>query len=311
MNYLFLFLFFLFFIPSVSGYDGIFSILDEKYADTVLDLPYSEGSPDISWQYSPGNIDYRWGKAWLDITGFEGLIKFNSSFYVNDSPADRAIVQYGYKGLRGTTVSWTPVLRTYQSGENIIAELTLKRSWTEMFCNGDSCYPVSHSGTMTISDSELIPLIYPSLQGGSVNVTEYNNSFNPKTVISLNCPGNVSRITYRYDDNSLTNTVMIGHVEQTNKGIYYLNFTQTNIWTDNTDSLKRFNTWVVIPNSSSPDYANLSIEISNPYNTIVVNNFSHQRITYNPESTFSNPLLMFVSMLLTFFISSIIIIRRI
>jgi len=310
MNMVYIALILFSFIPVVSGYTGIFSILDEKYADNVNDLPTPEGNPAIFWQDCPCNIDYKWGKAWIDIIGFTGMTKVNGSFYVNDSPVDRAIVLYGYQGLRGITFSWTPTMRKYQSGDNVIAELTLKRRWTEIFCGVSSCYPVFFSASMTISDSEPAPFIYPSIQSASANIMEYNNSFNPKTVISLNFPGNVSKITYRYGNESLTNHVMSGHVEQTAKGIYFLNFTKTNIWSSNTESLQRFNTWVVIPNSSSPAYSNLSIEISNPYNTITVNDFSYTRITYNPDSTFSNPLLMFVSMLATFFISSIIIIRR-
>jgi len=165
---------------------------------------------------------------------------------------------------------------------------------------------------MTISDSESAPFIYPSIQSGSVNTTEFNNSFNPKTIISLNISGNISKVTYRYNNETLTHYLSQGHVEQTAKGVYFLNLTKMDIWTANTKSLQPFNTWVIIPNTSRLDYSQLSIEISNPYETrtIPTENYFYERITYNSGSTFSDPLFMFVSMLATFFLLSIIVIRR-
>lgn len=126
---------------------------------------------------------------------------------------DAAIVKYGVQGTRGTDVSWKKSVRIYQSGENVIAELTVIRTWYEIFCSQYSCYPVYYSGTMTISDSELAPQQYPQLQSVSANITEFNNSFNPKTVISLNIPGNISKITYRYGSETLTHYLSQGHVE--------------------------------------------------------------------------------------------------
>lgn len=85
------------------------------------------------------------------------------------------------------------------------------------------------------------------------------------------------------------------------------------IWkaTGNT-SLQQLNNMVILPNVSKPDYSHLSIELSNPYDTraIPTENYFYERITYNSGSTFSDPLLMFVSMLATFFILSIIVIMR-
>ena len=311
MKFVFLILFS--FIPVVSGYTGIFSILDEKYVDSVNDLPPSNPAPEIVWKDSPGNIDYRWARAWIDIVGFTGMIKNAGIFFINGSVEDAAIVKYDVQGTRGIDVSWKKSVRIYQSGENVIAELTVIRTWYEIFCSQYSCYPVYYSGTMTISDSELAPQQYPKLQSVSANITEFNNSFNPKTVISLNIPGNISKITYRYGSETLTHYLSQGHVEQTAKGVYFLNLSEMDIWTaTGNTSLQQLNNMVILPNLSRPDYSQLSIEISNPYETRTIpkENYFYERITYNSGSTFSDPLLMFVSMLATFFILSIIVIRR-
>lgn len=304
MKYGFLILFLL--IPIVSGYTGLFSILDEKYSDNISDLPYSAGSPTISWQ-EQGHI-----RAWVNIVGFKNITRIDGIDYINGKPESLALVQYGvsvsHPGIRD---SLDKSLSVNQSGNNTIASLHVVLKYHTINCDDTGCWI---SGRFTekrdFTDSELSPLIYPSLQSGSANITEYNNSINPKTAIALNLPGNISKATFSYGSDSLTHYFRQGHVEQTVKGVYFLNLSERDFWTANTEFLQHLNTWVIIPNSSQPDYSKLSIEISNSYETRTITNYSLERITYNSGSTFSNPLLMFVGMISTFILMSIFVIRR-
>jgi len=275
----------------------IFDILDEKYIDTINDLPFSEGHPSISWQDCPCNVDYKWGKAWVDIVGFRNLTSENNTFYVNDAPETLAIIRYGYQGLRGVTVSWKPTIRTYQSGNNVIAELTIERRWYEIFCGEYGCYPVYHSATMTISDSEPAPLIYPLIsESGSIKIIEYNNTVNPRTEIKIT--SGPAFIKYIYNGDHISHYKMVAHVEKTPKGVYFANVSYANIWTTGTGSLRQMNDKVIIPGTADPDYQNLAIQISNIYTTEnAAISESITRDTYGIERSFSG---LYLSVIMIF-----------
>ena len=310
MRCLFFILFFLI-IPAVSGYTGIFSILDEKYIDQISDLPYSAGTPDMNIQRSWGT--QAWIEGWIDITGFRNMTQENGTYYVNGNPAIMAIIQndaYGKFKCSICDYSIKKTLSVWDSGNYTIANLDVKMTWYELVCTKDGCSCVQHIEYAVFQDSEKSPYIYPSLQTGIANITEYNNTIYPKTAISLNLPGNISKATYRYGNDTLAHYFRQGHVEQTAKGIYFLNLSERDFWTSDTESLQHLNTWVMIPNTSRPDYSNLTIEISNSYETGQINNYSVERITYNSGSTFSNPLLMFVGTVTIFIFIAIIVIRR-
>jgi hypothetical protein len=307
MRYVFLILFSL--IPAASGYAGIFSILDEQFIDDINDLPYSAGSPTISWQ-EQDHIG-----AWVDIVGFRDITRIDGIDYTISKPESLALVQYeAFADPPGIFDSLDKSVSVYQFGNNTIASLHVVLKYHKISCDKSGCWI---SGRFTeekdFIDSELSPLIYPSLMNGSANITEYNNTINPHAAIGLNLPGNsnLSKVTFRYGSDSLTHYFRQGHVEQTEKGIYFLNLSVVDFWTANTESLQHFNEWVMIPNSSRPDYSKLSIEISNPYETRTINNYSFERITYPAASTFSNPILMVVGMISTLIVMSIKIIRRI
>ncbi len=319
MKYVFLILFY--FIPVVSGYTGIFSILDEKYIDNISNLPENTDlkpdrkvMPSYEWfsEHCEGDSTINCVFGWIDLVGFRDMVQIGDTSYINKSPADNAIVQYKTfirVNSRHFLDHWDSTLHVYQDGDNVVAHLVAVAVLVQISSDGYRSY---QNETRDFYDVERAPLLYPSIQSGSVNITEYNNSFNPKTVISLNIPGNISKITYRYGNETLTHYLSQGHVEQTAKGVYFLNLTKVDSWTANTKTLQQLNNWVIIPNSSRPDYSQLSIDLSNPYETMTIEseNYSYERITYNSGSTFSDPLLMFVSMLATFFILSIIVIRR-
>jgi len=300
-------------LPSTVS-SGLFDILDEEYIDDINDLPFSEGTPVISWVDCPCNIDYRWGKAWIDITGFEDMVKINGSFYVADNPVNHVIVKYGYEKLRGTTVKWEPTLRTYQSGDNVIAELTLKRRWSEMFCGESSCYPVYFSASMTISDSEQAPLIYQPAHNGSVYITEYDNQLEPKIVITVIEP-NASKIVVKYNESFVTHFNKVYHVERTPTGIYFANSTDLDSWIVEGSGIARFGNSVIInTNLSTFDYSELDITVSDIFNSVRIDRseLNITRLTYEPEKVVYNPLLFgFIGVLCTLFGASLLLIGRI
>lgn len=303
MKYVFLILFL---IPAASGYSGLFSILDEKYISDISELPYKQLPQTCGYQKN--GIIF----GCIEIAGFRNMSRIGDTYYVNDDPVKLVIIQADATAelQHGVMDDIKKTISITQLNQTITVKLDVVLIWHDLSCAKNGCTKIPHYSTATFYASEISPLIYPSLKDGYTNITEYNNSINPHVAIGLNLPGNVSKVTYRYGSDVLTHYFRQGHVEQTKKGVYFLNLSVVDYWTGNTESLQHFSEWVMIPNSSRPDYSKLSIEISNQYETMIVNNYSFERITYIASNTFSNPLLMFTGMILTFIVMSIIAIRR-
>lgn len=73
----------LIFSSTALAYDGLFSILDEKYITSINELPNSSSSdlkPDENWS-TQGTIS-----GWVDIVGFRQMVREDGINYVpNDS----------------------------------------------------------------------------------------------------------------------------------------------------------------------------------------------------------------------------------
>jgi hypothetical protein len=303
------------------AYDGIFKILDEKYINSIIDLPESLTlKPNITWQTS-GDI-----QAWIDIVGYRDMIRDNGIDYVPGNPADYAIVQYGVSTgeLKSRIVLdyrvkcyWCFVssvhkkLEVFQNGANITARLHVTLNWYEAVVNSGSISVISYSESAVFETTQPSPQKYnQNIDDLPVFITEYNNTFAPKTVIYVSGAPNVIAVTYDYQGEQLTHYRKLAHVEKTDKGISFANTTDVDFWGDNTKYLHHMNQWAVLPNTSRPDYGSLKITASNLYESKVLKNITVSRETYRPESTFSNLLLMFVSVLATFLFMSIFVIRR-
>lgn len=281
----------------VSGASDIFDILDEKYITNISELPYSSGNPDKNIQKS-GNI-----RGWIDITGFRNLTKENGTYYVNTQPSVLAIIQedaWGEFKCSICSYSIEKSVSSWNSSDYTYANLYSKMVWYEKVYtkNGYKC--VKHIEYAVFQDSELSPLQYPALKTRHVNITEYNNSVNPRTVFELVfelLTSNLSMANYTYNNISIINYLKNARVEKTGKGIYFANMSSANIWTDGTDSFHQMGDKVIIRGTADPDYDNLSITVSNIYETQRVSNYSIVRDTYKFERSFSG---LYITLIIIF-----------
>lgn len=262
---------------------GLFDILKEKYITDISELPYSPGSPDVQWQ-KQGHI-----KAWIDIVGFKNLTKYNGTYFINRNPTELAIVQYDAKGeVSGYIDSITKSLYLYQSENNLITALTVVLKWHVMCCDEDGCWVCGRfKETKTFQDVEVAPKRVDPLDNYALNIIEYNNTVNPRTVLDLPI-SNLTFIDYVYKNERIQNYQKTAHVEQTAKGIYFANLTKTNIWTAGTSLLHQMNDQVIIQKTASPDYSSLKVTVSNLYETKLITNYSIIRDTYSIERTFNS-----------------------
>jgi hypothetical protein len=277
-------------IIPLAGASDIFDILDEKYIIDISELPSSSGNPEINWQ-KQGHIE-----AWVDIIGFKNLTKENGVYFINRDPASLAIVQYDSKGkVSGVIDSITNSLSLSTIEGNLIASLTVVLKWHVICCNKDGCWVCGrYTETKTFQDTEFSPEQCPNI-AYTTNITEYNNSVNPRTVIGLTTYN--SYINYTYKNESIKNYLKTARVEQTSKGIYFANLSSANIWTEGIGSFHQMDDKAIIRGTADPDYDNLSITVSNIYETKRVSNYSIVRDTYKFERSFSG---LYITLIIIF-----------
>jgi hypothetical protein len=275
-------------IPGIAG-AGLFDILQEQYIADISELPYSPGNPSVSWQES-GNI-----KGWIDITGFRNLSRDGEKYHILGDPSSLAIVAGDATGNPpGIFDSLDKSISLTQSGNNLIASLHVVLKWHTIYCDDKGCFINGRfTDTATFQDIEVIPDQFDNILSPRVNITEYNNTIEPK--ISISITGiNSSCISFIYGNKSLTHSSKSYHVEKTEKGIYYANASDLDAWKIKGQGIARLSDSVIInTNLSSLDYSHLDIRISNLYGSVKVDpsQFNISRVTYQPETVVYNPVL--------------------
>ncbi len=302
---------------------GLFDILDERYIEDINELPPSLNlKPDIIWV-----PDHDWVKknckrdmspkfvyGWIDIVGFEDLVRIDNTFYFNKSESSIAIIQYqthscviGHRLFKG---KWEHDLQTYRNGDQFVAKLTA----TQVLYSIVGMYYEYNNETRIFYDSEVVPLEYSSVMNPIVNIVEYNNPIEPKIGVIVTEP-NASRIDIRINGNVATHTQIAYHIEQTPKGVYYANATPLESWNIYGNKMGRIQNSIIInANLSTFDYSDLNITVSDIFKTITVNKseFNITKVTYEPEKVVFNPLLFgFIGIVITFVGASLYIIRGI
>src|SRR5660398_114820 len=260
----------LFLIPTAIAADkGIFYILDEKFIDNISEVPESAGNPDKQIQTS-GNIE-----AWIDIVGFNRMMRENGLDYVPENPADHAIIQYDAKGTQSgifdgieKTISFT------QSGNNLTSVLNVKLQWHTKYCDDKGCFINGRfTETAAFQDTELSPNTYPPLpEDLRVNLTQYNNSLYENIGIRIVNISGLNKYTIQYEDNIATYRLKKAHVEQTAKGVYFANVTPAEFLDLKGKNISRYgNTILLNGNLSKMSPDDIKIMGSNLYETKTAN----------------------------------------
>jgi hypothetical protein len=284
-------------IPQIAA-AGLFDILNETYINDISELPFSSGTPTVSWQQS-GNI-----RGYVDIVGFRNLSRDGEKYFILGDPSQLAIVAGDATGSPpGIFDSLDKSFSLTQSGKNLIASLNVVLKWHTIACDDKGCFVNGRfTDTAAFQDIEVIPNQFDNAISPRVDITEYNNTIEPKISININ-DINGNGISSNCGNQSLTHNSKSYHVEKTEKGIYYANTSDLEAWDIQGQGIARFGNSIIInTNISSFDYSKLNITISNLYGSIRVDpsTFNISRVTYQPETVLYNPILFgFLGIFLT------------
>lgn len=295
-----------------AEYTGIFSILNEQYIENISDLPYSSGIPDKNIQRSWGNLG--WIEGWIDITGFQDMMRDNGTDYVPGNPAQKAIVQNDAWGVFKCSIcdyTLTKDTKVYTNGIYTIAYINIKMVWYQLVCTKDGCSCVQHIEFGSFVDSEVSPQVYqPMNKIFVVNLIQYNNSLYENIGIiipTFNSVGMLNTATKytKYNGSSVIHTVGQANVEKTPKGVYFANITHVDYWMVLGDNVGQISNITFINGNLSKNINYINIMGSTIYETISANSsyYNISKVEFTPEKEFSNAVLivfvMTVGILLT------------
>lgn len=288
----FLFFLVLALIPSSHADDSLFDVLNETYIDSIVDLPYSDGVPEQNVQTS-GHI-----RGWIDIVGFRDVVRDNGINYTNGNPASKAIVQYGAWGSGVSVDSITESVTTYISNDNTVAQMDVRLDWHYYYscnCDEDGCSTCRQDVTeyATFQDTETSPQIYQPLSSTfTVNLTQYNTSIYENVGIRVSKPEGIGKTMVKYGTNTSTHITKIGHVEQTEKGVYFANMAFVDCW-DVTGFNKINGEFYFNGNLSGINPADIKVTGSNLYESITADtsSYSMARVEFIPEKELTNTLM--------------------
>jgi hypothetical protein len=304
-----LFLFIMMPSATAEGYD-IFGLINSTWSGDWEDLNYEAVQLD-KVIHSTADMS-----GWIDIAGYRNMTRIDGMDYVYGGPVSCAIVEYdvwdlisGVKERWNDNVDWIHEdLEVRQDGDELSASLDVEMKWHHSVLKFNNGIPyikkTYYYDNMTLTDTEKVPLSFNfTAENIAANVTVYNNTFAPKTLIQLPCMPGVMQVNYSYDNHTITHTRMIGRVERTDKNVEFVNMSLVDMWSRPSGPLSHIGDIVVIRGSNfSTD--RLDVLVSTPYQTVEVADFNETTINYSAAQSV-HPALYYIMSLFIVLISAI------
>lgn len=291
------FFFLLFVAPVAAEPNGsIFDVLDMDVFGGVLDTggDYFDGC-NRSWtkidHYTRvGTVRYRVVppthiSASIDIVGYNATSKIDGVSCICGCPADLAIIESrvstSYAGFEANTDRVTQHITVVSAGGNTTATMRVSFLWhwtTHSSVTGTNRKHYQLE-TKTVSATKPHPKVI-SVADNNVfaQITEYNNTFDPYTLIQVDVPGSVTATSFKYKNNTAKHFNAIGVTADT-----HVDFIGSGVWktTPDQDMILPYGDLCLI-REAPINLSELQIQISTPYSTENVTKCNITTITSTP-----------------------------
>ncbi len=286
----------------IERYKQFMAMVNTQYVDNASELPTDiDMTPNNSIRVqSSGHI-----KAQITIAGYKNIIKENGIEYIHGNPIDLAVVKYDIKAnltdCPSIIENGCGVAAIYkdtnisQSGNQIIARMDITLYWYYISC-GLACIKIERHESASFFDYRTIPPAYSGLDVDTpIYVEIFNNTFEPKTTVVFKTVG-ASRVNVSYKNSSLRHYSKIIQVEYNNESIPYGNMTCVDHWNKTGSEVSHMGNTFVINGTAIPE--DIIIEVSNPYETVKLTNYS---VNTEKLQTFSSLFIPFALILIIIF----------
>jgi hypothetical protein len=285
------------FSAAANEEDTFFDLLNSSVWDGVWDSLTHTTKPD---KHIQTGVDLQ---GWIDIVGYRNMIRINSVDYIYGDPADCAIIEFdvwdlmtGQKDRLNDNVDWIHTnLTVLQDKGNITAVLDIEMLWhhselKHTLTGKPYIKKTYHTESMSINDIEKVPKTFDYTPAEmTAYITVYNSSFSPKVLVYVPELPYLLKTTYTYNTDTIIRSGMLGEVEQTEKGIEFVNLTDVMMWSDPEGDLCHIGSSAVI-RCENFSVDQLNINVSTPYETVKIKNYNVTTVDYTP-GTSVHPLL--------------------
>jgi parallel beta-helix repeat protein len=286
---------------SKQVFSSIFDILNYQFSTTAL-VPQTNQIRSVdNWQKKGENTE-----ATLSIDGFRNLSEIDGVEYIPGKAQDNVIVNYQTRNDALFSAGQTSKLSYQENNSTLMVYLQVDTSWYTKSSHIVSILGkhISVPDISTKNESEVYsasvpePELFPKTSEIQANVTYYNNSYNPHSIVSISNAWEIVQETYTYNGSEANHFKLVGEVSTKDNGFSYVNYSKISTWKSSDSQISGFGGELYITGKFNPALLNISVQT--PYETVKINKIN---VTEVPDQSglISNPGLWAFVGTLTFF----------
>lgn len=300
-----LLLFFFIITPPATASSGIFDIFNETEYKGSLDIVTEYPDPVKTTQ------SHKHIRGWVYPVGFTQVVRINGTEYFNQSTP---IIKYDVwdSGLYwNDNLDWIKIddERYYFTANTTTVEIDIHLLWhhSSKRCrtvNGHtSCWIHKdyYHEYATFSTTVESPIQYPAIYDSEINITVYDNTFNPHIDIHNPVQPFETKTVVKYQNETITRYTKSGFAS-----VGAVNLSDCLYWEDESDNFKYRNEMVIIDNLELSNFNPTCLEITthSPYDSVSQSNYSISIVQFDESGGLTPPVFIYMAILLIFAIGA-------
>ena len=273
--------------PTVEMSENIFGssfdILNHQFSTTALIPQINQLQSVDNWQKKGENTE-----ATLSIGGFRNLSEINGVEYIPGKVQDNVIVNSKTRNNALLSAGQTSNLSYQENNTTLTVILTVYTNWYTKSSNSITFLGkrLTIPSISTKSESEVYyanitaPKQFPETSEIQANITYYNNSYNPHSIISLTNAWGIVQETYTYNGSEANHFKLVGEVSNKDNNLSYVNYSKLSTWKTIDTQIRGYGNDLYISGKFNP--ALLNVSVTTPYETVEISNFN---ITEVPDES--------------------------
>lgn len=241
---------------------------------------------DVSVQH--GNVV--WG--YVEV-GFRNLSKINENFCIQSEDSihldagswDEIFSDRYDKGHGWQQHRWNISDRSYYNvvGGTVTGIVDVVVDWAHMRRDGEGDTQYSNNtNKKTFGTTKVMPTVLNKTPLTSVDITSYNNSVTPYSLISVHITDNITSTEIVYKNTSSVYHHKIGFLTADEDDGEYFDFVDESVWLPDESNIVTIRGGYYVINEAPLNLSELCINVSTPYDTYEVNNYNVTTINSEP-----------------------------
>jgi hypothetical protein len=252
-------------------FNNIFDILNYQFSTTAL-IPQTNQIRSVdNWQKKGENTE-----VVLSIEGFRNLSEIDGVEYTTGKAQDNVILNYKTKTDALLSAGQTSKLSYQENNSTLTVSLQVDTSWYTKSSHTVSIIGkrISVPDISTKNESEVYsasitePQQFPNIPDIKAEVTYYNNSYNPHSILSLSNAWGIVQETYSYNGSEANHFKLVGEVSTKDNGFSYVNYSKISKWKSSDSQISGFGDELYITGKFNPALLNISVQT--PYETVKI-----------------------------------------